>query len=170
MSRTASLSQAWKKPPDGTYKMNWDASLDTTRGLVGIGAIIRDSYGRVLGTFRARREITLSPYAAEVYALMMAILFCKEAGINEVTLEGDSLQVVKKLKDSREDWSPGGLIVEDTRAVLRSFAFWNVCHTKRDGNVATHLLAKDALLSEFDLYDLEEIPNCIKQVVASDAL
>ncbi|XP_042944638.1 uncharacterized protein LOC122278523 [Carya illinoinensis] len=122
LARSASLPQTWKKTPEGNYKLNWDASLNTTKGLVGIGAIIRDSCGRVLGTLRARREIILSPYAAEAYALM-AILFCKESGINEILLEGDSLQVVKKLKDLGEDWSTGGLIVEDTKLVLRSFCF-----------------------------------------------
>ncbi|XP_042988748.1 uncharacterized protein LOC122316282 [Carya illinoinensis] len=93
----------WRKPTKGKYKLNWDASINDSRGLIGIGAIIRDSYGRVLGTLRARRNMKLSPFAAEAYALMTTVLFSKEAGLSEVHLEGDSLQVVEKLKKPAED-------------------------------------------------------------------
>ncbi|XP_042939340.1 uncharacterized protein LOC122274360 [Carya illinoinensis] len=163
------LTSDLENPPEGYYKLNWDASLNTIEGLVGVGAIIKDNCGRVMGTLKARREVTLSPYAAEAYALMLVVLFCKESGINEIMLEEDSLQVVKQLRDQEEDRRMGGLIIKDTVSILRSFVAWSVCHTKRDANVAAHVLAKNALLSEFDHYDLEDIPCCIKQVVASDA-
>ncbi|KAG6661258.1 hypothetical protein CIPAW_03G161500 [Carya illinoinensis] len=42
--------QRWKKPPDDRYKMNWDAVVNTSKNLIGIGAIISDYNGLVLGT------------------------------------------------------------------------------------------------------------------------
>ncbi|XP_042944732.1 uncharacterized protein LOC122278619 [Carya illinoinensis] len=152
---TITESAKWRKPIEGKYKLNWDASINDSRGLIGIGTIIRDSYGRVLGTLRARRNMKLSPFAAEAYALMIAVLFSKEASFSEVHLEGDSLQVVEKLKKPAEDWSLGGLMIEDIKIVLRSFVLWTVCHTGRDANMVAHMLAKDAILSEVDHYDLK---------------
>ncbi|XP_042958120.1 uncharacterized protein LOC122293670 [Carya illinoinensis] len=160
----------WKRPPEGKYKLNWDAAMDVSRGLVGMGAIIRDYNREVLATLRARRKLTLSPFNAEAHALMLAVLFSKEAGFLDLMLEADSLHVVEKLEKPVEDWSIGGLIVKDTRNVLKSFVSWSVCHTKRDANMVAHKLAKDALLSDYDQYDLEEIPICIKQLVATEAL
>ncbi|XP_042974783.1 uncharacterized protein LOC122306422 [Carya illinoinensis] len=169
ITRGSTPCEKWKKPSEGKYKLNWDAAIDVSRDLVGIGGIIRDCNGEVLATLRAKRKMILSPFAAEAYALMVAMLFSNEAGILKLMLKGDSLQVVQKLQKLVEDWSIGGLIVEDTRKVLKSFISWSVCHTKRDANMIAHKLAKDALLSDYDLYDLEEIPNCIKQLVAVEA-
>ena len=71
----------WKKPLEGKYKLNWDATMDVSRGLVGMGGIIRDCNGEVIATLRAKRKLTLSPFEAEAHALMVAVLFSKEARI-----------------------------------------------------------------------------------------
>ncbi|XP_042974585.1 uncharacterized protein LOC122306215 [Carya illinoinensis] len=147
------------------YKMNWDAALNQSRGLIGIGGLIRDSKGQVLGFLRAKRSLIVSPFVAEAYAMMMAVLFYKEAGFQTIIFEGDSLQVVERMHKSKGDWSQGGLIIEDTKKVLEDFVSWKFSHTKRDSNMAAHELAKNALLSDQDLYVLEEIPSCIRHVV-----
>lgn len=58
------------------YKLNWDAALNTSLGVIGIGAILKDCHGMVLGTIRSRRPLRLSPFAVEAYAMLVAILFC----------------------------------------------------------------------------------------------
>ncbi|XP_042974751.1 uncharacterized protein LOC122306389 [Carya illinoinensis] len=42
----------WKKPPEGSYKLNWSAGIDKATARVGFGAIIRDPNGQVIGTLR----------------------------------------------------------------------------------------------------------------------
>lgn len=53
--------------------MNWDASVNETMGLIGIGAIIRNCNGLVHGTLRARRNLRISPFTAEAYAMLLAV-------------------------------------------------------------------------------------------------
>ncbi|KAF5465302.1 hypothetical protein F2P56_015322 [Juglans regia] len=142
---------SWKKPPDGKYKINWDAAINVSLGVLGIGAIIRDSQGMVLGTIRARRFISVSPFKAEAYAMLMAIIFCKDTGFTNIVLEGDSLQVVKQMQKPVKDWSQGGLIIEDAKAILKSLPGWSIGHIRREANMAAHVLAKDALNSVEDL-------------------
>ncbi|XP_042956310.1 uncharacterized protein LOC122292152 [Carya illinoinensis] len=168
-SRTQN-EQKWRKPPVGRYKLNWDAALDTSRGLTGIGALVRDWNGKVLGSVRTYRQLNLSPLSAEAYALMVAIQFCKDHGFTNIICEGDSLQVVRKMKSFEEDWSQEGLIIEDAKTLLKSFSYWDIIHTKRDSNMAADLLAKDALNNVIDVCDLGLIPNCIAQVVSYDSL
>ncbi|XP_041011337.1 uncharacterized protein LOC121255120 [Juglans microcarpa x Juglans regia] len=159
---------SWKKPPDGKYKVNWDAALNESLGVLGIGAIIRDSQGMVLGTIRARRNIRVSPFTAEAYAMLMAILFCKDTGVTNIVLEGDSLQVVKQMQKSVKDWSHGGLIIEDVKAIMKSFPGWSIGHIRRDANMAAHLLAKDALNSVEDSFSLENFPSCIEHIICKE--
>ncbi|XP_042951237.1 uncharacterized protein LOC122284558 [Carya illinoinensis] len=168
-TENSGINQKWKAPPEGMYKMNWDAALNKSRGLLGVGGLIRDSKGQVLGSLRAKRSLIVSPFVAEAYSMMMAILFCKDVGFQTIIFEGDSLQVVERMHKSKEDWSHGSLIIEDTKRILEDFVSWKFSHTKRDSNMAAHDLAKNALLSDQDLYMLEEIPSCIKYVVQLEA-
>ncbi|XP_042944551.1 uncharacterized protein LOC122278428 [Carya illinoinensis] len=160
--------QSWTTPPEGLYKLNWDVAINQPLNQIGIGAIIRDYNGQVFGTIRARRNLNLFPFTVEAYAMMMAVIFCKEASFHSVLFEGDSLKVVERMQKTVKDWSQGGLIIEDTKLVLQDFVNWKFCHTKRDSNMATHLLAKNALLTDCDLYELEVIPFCIRHAVLLD--
>ena len=39
----------WTRPPDGLYKLNFDAALFEGSGYAGIGVAIRDSKGAIIG-------------------------------------------------------------------------------------------------------------------------
>ena len=38
----------WSRPPEGVYKVNFDASLFENVGYAGIGVAIRDSKGEII--------------------------------------------------------------------------------------------------------------------------
>ncbi|XP_042988591.1 uncharacterized protein LOC122316117 [Carya illinoinensis] len=148
------LASVWIQPPAGYYKLNWDIAINTTWGLVGIGAILRDHMGRSIGTLQARRELNLNLFSGEAYALMM--------------VEGDAVQVIRLLSGSSLDCSYAGLIVEDAKRELNTFANWSAIHTRREGNKAAHTLARNALTLSDDLLELELTPVCIQQIVRSE--
>lgn len=68
------------------------------------------------------------------------------------------------------NWSLGGILIQDARSVLNSFATWLASHVKREANQMAHLLAKDVLKLEFDMYTLEYVSDCIEHVVNMDYL
>lgn len=119
---------------------------------------------------RTSRSLIAIPFIAEALTLFHATLFYKEIGITRVIIEGDALQVINQLKVDKMDWSQCGALAEDVRKVLNSYATWLASHDKRAANQMAHLLAKDALELELDMYDLESISNCIKHVVCMDCL
>lgn len=98
---------------------------------------------------------------------MEAVIFCQDMGVKEFILEGDALQVVTNFSKDKKNWSQGGPLINDAKHLLNSFARWSINHRKRDANKAAHVVAQDALKLQEDLYDLEDIPNCIYPIVIS---
>lgn len=52
-----SIFVEWQAPPRGTFKLNWDAAVDKTHCLVGIGAIVHDWKGSVKTTLRMQKTL-----------------------------------------------------------------------------------------------------------------
>ncbi|KAK0601148.1 hypothetical protein LWI29_021654 [Acer saccharum] len=56
------------------YKINTDASLDSRKNRVGVGVIIRDPSGEVLGAFAQHWDACFVPSVAEALALLRALI------------------------------------------------------------------------------------------------
>jgi hypothetical protein len=67
------------------------------------------------------RNANLEPVAAEAWIAFQAIVFIKELGLHHIILQGDVLQMIKILKDTYNNWSRNGRLVDDTMIVLLSF-------------------------------------------------
>lgn len=117
-------------------KVNWDAACNIKEGRYGFGSIIRDYRGLVIGTMRAVRTFHVSPLIAEAYGLLLTALFCKNAGLNNLILEGDSLQVVKLIQSRETHWSRAGLFIQDVIHLLDSFSSWSVKHIRTELHIA----------------------------------
>ncbi len=81
---------------------------------------------------------------------------------------GDSLQIVKALNHKGVVWTMYGQIVEDIKMVLRNCEYWEIRHTKRDGNKAAHLLAKMGACLDSDRVWFDCFPDCIRDIVTSE--
>lgn len=110
-----------------------------------------------------------STFIMKAFCLLKTVIFCKEVGFTNLILEGNALQVVKIPSKETEDWSVGGCNINDTSSLLETFVSWSVQHINRANNVATHLLAYNALNCLDPLLLLEEIPDCIVNTILLDA-
>ncbi|XP_042956302.1 uncharacterized protein LOC122292147 [Carya illinoinensis] len=162
--------ELWKKPPEGSYKLNWSARIDKATARVGIRAIIRDPSGQVIGTLQATRSLRTDQFTAESYALLIASSFYKESGISTVIVEGESQKEINILRYEVTDWSQGDLIIEEAKDVLSSCLSWSANLAKKEANNAACILAKNALLMCEDVYELEEISNCTLSTVLSEMM
>lgn len=98
------------------------AILSTIRWL---GAVIRDYQGQVLGSLRIIKDSFSSVLTAETLGHFETVNFCKDMGFTSLILEGDALKVIQILRKEVEDWSEGGCIIHDARALLGTFANWS---------------------------------------------
>ncbi|XP_042950075.1 uncharacterized protein LOC122282191 [Carya illinoinensis] len=160
----------WSRLDAEGFKVNWDSAINSREGKIGIGVLVRDHQGRVIGALHANNPLKGSPFDAEAYGVLLTAIFCRELGLKSIYLEGDAKQVVDLLKNHKLNWSLGGCLIGDARQLLNEYSLWSVSHVLREANSAAHYLAKDALLCSEDLYDIEVCPSCICTIVTKEML
>ncbi|XP_062170937.1 uncharacterized protein LOC133876697 [Alnus glutinosa] len=121
-------------------------------GCIGIGIIARDCYDCFLGACSFSQQLVVDPKGAEAIAALNALLFSKEAvGFFDIILEGDALQIVKKVNSNSSSMHSSGHFIEGIKEELGTFRSFSVVHVRREENFATHTLARDATISSNDL-------------------
>lgn len=76
-------------------------------------------------------------------ACEQAVHFATDMGFRHVTVEGDSLTIIKCLKSCKKDTSVLRPIVGDIKDCLGFFDTITFVHVPREANGATHSLAKE---------------------------
>jgi hypothetical protein len=62
----------------GFVKVNWDVSLNLRASVVGLGCVIRNDEGLVVGAKYCACKVHANPLLAEAMVAHLAIGFCKE--------------------------------------------------------------------------------------------
>ena len=78
-------------------------------------------------------------------AATVALSLASKIGIKRAILEGDSLVVIKSLRENVKSLSPTGLLLEDVTALSQNFDELLYSHTKREGNQVAHSLVRYAM-------------------------
>ncbi|KAK2635434.1 hypothetical protein Ddye_030226 [Dipteronia dyeriana] len=143
---------SWRPLDNGFFKINTDASIDASRGRVGIGAIIRDHEGMVLASCAQVIQLNYSPVLAEAIAILKGLRFAVESGIWPCMIESDAQVVVSMINSDLLPLDEIGLVINDIVDLLRSLPQFKVCFISRKANMAVHCLAKLGLSLESDLF------------------
>ena len=125
-------------------------------------------YGLVLGSCSKHLPQAYSAVEVEALAAATALALAEDLGMQRVILEGDSLVIIKALREEEQFFSPVGLLLEDVRKLSLSFQQLLYSHTKREGNSVTHNLARYANSIPDFLVWMEDVPPCIQSFVQAD--
>ena len=87
--------------------------------------------------FHVRELVTLG--------LQEALSWIKQLSFKRVIFETDSLQVVQALQNRDDDFSEFGALIKDCLSLLQGEHYFSVAFTKRQNNVAAHILARNAI-------------------------
>ena len=129
-------------PPANFVKINFDGAVFSKDNLSGLGAVIRDEYGLVLGSCSKLLPQAYSAMVVEALAAATALALAEDLGMTRVILEGDSLVIINALREEEQILSPIGLLLEDVRMLSISFQKLLYSHTKREGNSVAHNLTR----------------------------
>jgi hypothetical protein len=162
--------QRWECPPDGWCKLNWDVAIDAHTNSMVFGAIIRNHIGRVCAAKCKRIQKVQEPVMGEAMAAMAAAEFCNSSGVQDVILEGDSLQVIQALQEANSSWRKYGHFIDGIKALLGPSRRWRFHHVKRMANKAADGLAKEGLQKIEEQTWIDESPKCITTIVSSELL
>jgi ribonuclease HI len=166
----AKEEEKWVPPPRNAIKINWDASVDTVKKVIGMGYIARDDKGSFLAAVSKKEQMIVEPVVAETLAALNAILWCQEQNFQEVIFEGDALQVVKDVNTEEQCSSYYGHLVEDAKHGLRSLNGARFCHVRRSANAAAHELASIARNHVIDVIRWNFIPPSVSGIVQREGL
>ncbi|KAF4387867.1 hypothetical protein F8388_005484 [Cannabis sativa] len=129
-------------PPVGFLKLNTDAAISSHQNRTGGGALVRDHTGEIIAATAFNRIGQLHPQAAEGWALLEALKWCQDKGININHVEVDCKNLLTELQSSNENLTSFGNIINAIRRLLSSFPTVTLHHTRRQGNTAAHNLAQ----------------------------
>ncbi|XP_075665322.1 uncharacterized protein LOC142634981 [Castanea sativa] len=132
----------WLPPIPLSYKVNFDGAVFKELGAAGLGVVIRDSEGLVIGALAERIPIPNFAATVEALACRRAILFAKEMSIFEATFEGDAEMITNALKNGGTNHPEFDHVIQDSLVLASAFRFCNFSHVKRLGNLVAHYLAK----------------------------
>ena len=151
------------------YKVNFDAAVFPKNQSTGVGVVIRNGQGLPVAVACQRYPCAYAIADAEAMAARVALQLAWDVGLWNVELEGDSLLVIRALKDPELSLASYGDIVQDIQHLAVSFQCVRYCHVSRAGNNAAHVLARKALIlhSEFLVW-LKDVPDFLDHVIQAE--
>ena len=121
--------------------------------------VITDSKGLVIASCSKAVHQVLGNANIEAMAAAWALSFALDVGVKRAVLEGDSLAVIKGLREDESLLVRCGLLLEDAKIFSRQFDELRYSHTKREGNSLAHSLARYAVSIPDFLVWMEDVPS-----------
>ncbi|KAL5800890.1 hypothetical protein ACOSQ3_032522 [Xanthoceras sorbifolium] len=153
-----SRSSPWLPPPAGSLKLNTDAAVKSGCSVLGSGAVVRDSQGKVVAA-SAKPLVGFFPAElGELLALREGLLLAKEFNLIIAWVELDAVNVVTRVLNSLSS-SVLDPIISDVKVLFRAVGVSN-CHAiPRSGNGMAHSLASLVFSSKEEFYWFNPEPN-----------
>ena len=136
----------------------------------GVGVVIRDSEGEVLGAYASKQTRCVDSFIVEAKAAVCALDFAQEMGLRNIILEGDRLTVIKKLQAREAAFSPIGILISEAKLRVSLFNSCNFNHVRRTNHEVAHLLTKYEIGISNELFWVEDVPNFIQNAIMYDRL
>ena len=165
-----SFVEHWIPPPPQHYKINVDGAVFGAQKAAGIGILIRDAEGSVVGACSKKINAPLGAMEVEAKALGAGVQFAKDLLIHDILLESDSLNLINDLLELNPPPSRASVaaILNGVLSSLHDFRSAGLSHVRKLGNRPAHLLAKHTLgTTDFSTW-IEENPCFTEQTFLYD--
>ena len=158
----------WSPPVESGYKANFDAAFFDNSELAGLGLVVRDSSGNIMGALSQKISRPQSMEHAEALVARRAVILVKELMLFQVCFEGDCQRVIQAINAPGACRTLFGHIIEEIRCFSSSLVSCSFIHVRREGNKLAHALARRAVLSvDTDVW-VEKLPNDLDDVFRFD--
>ena len=148
----------WKPPASGLFKVNFDGAFFKEQACAGLGVVIRDSAGLVIGALSQKIRHPGSVDMVEALATQRVVVFAQELCLQAMEVEGDSLKVIQALVVAKPSRTLFGNVIADINYLVANFNC-SFCHVKWEGNKLAYAIARRAVVSaNFDVW-LEDLPR-----------
>ncbi|KAK9986630.1 hypothetical protein SO802_031581 [Lithocarpus litseifolius] len=132
----------WIPPISPSFKINFDGACFKEMGTAGMGVVVRDCSGSVLGALSQRIQLPSSAAIVELLACRRVMLFAKELRITNYTFKGDAKVVLQEIWNKDSTHPEYGHVINDVLSLATDCQFCSFSYVKRVGNIVAHFLAK----------------------------
>ncbi|KAL5567823.1 hypothetical protein UlMin_024398 [Ulmus minor] len=158
----------WKPPEMGIVKINTDAAWCKRTKKFGLGVVIRDHFGSILGSAATPVSSSVSVDVAEGWALERGAWLAKYLGFPAIELESDCLGVVMALQQQIHFISEFSFVSDSIYDHCNTFQQFSFSYTPRTSNQVAHNLAKLALSLADEQIWRGRGPDCIASMAIAD--
>ena len=137
-------------------------------GSSGVGVVIRNKEGQIMGAMSKRLDLPLKVLETEVEAIEEGIILARDLSLRNISVESDAQVVVKSLNAQGLALSLIHKVIEGTKIKLCGFDSWEVNHICKAKNSATHLMAKHAKFISDCCVWVEDTPPVIANQILYD--
>ena len=137
-------------------------------GCCGIGVVVRNEKGQIMGALCRKLEQPLGALEVEAKAVEEGVQFARDLSLGKIVVESDSLVVVNSLRTPGLTQSCVRKVIDGTRLDLCWFNAWEVSHMHRCCNTAAHFLARYAKFVTDCVIWVEDTPPMIVDQVSND--
>lgn len=112
--------QYWSPPQGDMFKINVDASHKPGIPKVGVGVVVRNASGELLGALTKPYVASWSILHAELIGICEAIIFCMEAGFNYGSIVSDYYNAINLVTSASggDHLDPSCFLVEEIKDLL----------------------------------------------------
>ena len=136
--------QVWSPPAGSVFKVNGDGAVFAQQRKSGVGVVIRNCEGLLMGALSMKLNQQLGSLEAEAKAYELGILFARDMGFHEIAHEGDTVLDSNAISGISPPPSSIASVVCGISSLLSVFLSFSISHVGRKGDHITHLLAKHA--------------------------
>ena len=145
-----------------------DGAVFKDLGSCGIGIVIRNERGELMGVMSKKLDIPLGALEVEVKAFEEGLQFAGNLGLKHVELEGDAKGVTDALRGCSPPPISIKMIIEGIKGQKCNALVWEVSYVCRTYNMVAHLLARNAQFVSESIVWVEDIPPFIELQVSKD--
>ena len=158
----------WRPPKPGWYKVNTDEATFDDIKCFGVGVVIRNERGEIMGGLSKKFMLPLGGLEAEAKAVEDGVVLAWDLRLKDIIIESDALLVTNYLGKQSVMLSSIRKVVEGILEGLRKFNAWDVNHTRKSGNIAAHIMARQAKFLNVCNIWVEDTPPSIADQVQID--
>ncbi|XP_062008585.1 uncharacterized protein LOC133725376 [Rosa rugosa] len=157
----------WTPPSPGWLKANCVGIYDASSLSGGIGVVLRDSSGSIVGGVCSKVRWVSSLQTVEALACRAACNLVDRFGLAPVAFESACQHAVTTINSQGVNTSLLGRVYDDISTILGSLHGSYFSYISRTANKVATMLARYALGSNFDLYWSGSVPTEISGFIAT---